>query len=61
MKRFYTAESVTKGHPDKLNKITSKWHGKSRDIGGQSAQNFLIHVVWEQSDCICGKGRNMNK
>lgn len=28
----------------KINEITSKWHGKSRDIGGQSALNFLIHV-----------------
>lgn len=28
----------------KINEITSKWHWKSRDIGGQSALNFLIHV-----------------
>ncbi len=28
----------------KINGITSKWHWKSRDIGGQSALNFLIHV-----------------
>lgn len=24
----------------KINEITSKWHWKSRDIGGQSALNF---------------------
>ena len=28
----------------KINGITSKWHWKSRDIGGISALNFLIHV-----------------
>lgn len=28
----------------KINETTSKWHWKSRDIGGQSALNFLIHV-----------------
>lgn len=28
----------------KINSITSKWHWKSRDIGGLSALNFLIHV-----------------
>lgn len=28
----------------KINEITSKWHWKSRDIGGMSALNFLIHV-----------------
>ena len=28
----------------KINGITSKWHWKSRDIGGTSASNFLIHV-----------------
>ena len=28
----------------KINGITSKWHWKSRDIGGTSALNFLIHV-----------------
>ncbi len=28
----------------KINGITSKWHWKSRDIGGISALNFLIYV-----------------
>lgn len=28
----------------KINGITSKWHWKSRDIGGTSALNFLINV-----------------
>ncbi len=28
----------------KINGITSKWHWKSRDIGGISALNFLTHV-----------------
>lgn len=28
----------------KINEITSKWHWKSRDIGGISALNFLIKV-----------------
>lgn len=28
----------------KINGTTSKWHWKSRDIGGISALNFLIHV-----------------
>lgn len=28
----------------KINEITSKWHWKSRDIGGTSALNFLIYV-----------------
>ena len=28
----------------KINEITSKWHWKSRDIGGISALNFLVHV-----------------
>ena len=28
----------------KINGITSKWHWKSRDIGGISALNFLIRV-----------------
>ena len=28
----------------KINDQTSKWHWKSRDIGGTSALNFLIHV-----------------
>ena len=28
----------------KINEQTSQWHWKSRDIGGTSALNFLIHV-----------------
>ena len=28
----------------KINEITSQWHWKSRDIGGISALNFLVHV-----------------
>ncbi|MEF9939152.1 MAG: DUF3991 domain-containing protein [Clostridium sp.] len=28
----------------KINELTSKWHWKSRDIGGISALNFMIHV-----------------
>ena len=28
----------------KINERTSQWHWKSRDIGGTSALNFLIHV-----------------
>ena len=28
----------------KINELTSQWHWKSRDIGGTSALNFLIHV-----------------
>lgn len=28
----------------KINEVTSKWHWKSRDIGGTSALNFLDFV-----------------
>ena len=28
----------------KINEITSKWHWKSRDIGGMSALRFLMQV-----------------
>lgn len=28
----------------KINEVTSKWHWKSRDIGGTSALNFLVKV-----------------
>ena len=58
----------------KINELSSKWHWKSRDIGGVSALRFLIEVDGMKftrcrktvvrresvfySDTGCGKGKN---
>jgi hypothetical protein len=45
MKRCGRGEYELRSHDSfKINEETSKWHWKSRDIGGVSALDFLIHV-----------------
>ncbi len=45
LKRCGRSEYELRSHDSfKINEETSKWHWKSRDIGGVSALDFLIHV-----------------
>ena len=45
LKRCGQSEYELRSHDSfKINAETSKWHWKSRDIGGRAALDFLIHV-----------------
>lgn len=45
MKRCGRGEYELRSHDSfKINEETSRWHWKSRDIGGRTALDFLIHV-----------------
>lgn len=45
LKRCGQSEYELRSHDSfKINAETSKWHWKSRDIGGRTALDFLIHV-----------------